>query len=71
MKIIKRGYGYMYAFRCPRCGSELEAEESEINVRLHYADIWFDCPACQATRCCISLHNATKYIKYDNNEEES
>ena len=64
MKIIKKGFGFTYTFKCPRCGSELEADEKEIEVRPHYRDIWFDCPACWEKRCCIALSSAIKQVKY-------
>jgi transcription elongation factor Elf1 len=63
MNIIKRGYGYTYTVTCPHCGSELEAEDGEINIRPYYNDAWFKCPACDEERCHVSLLRVTKWVK--------
>ena len=71
MQIIKRGYGYIYSVTCPHCGSELEAEKGEIELRPYHNDAWFECPACKNPRCQVGLSKVSKRVKLTANETES
>lgn len=62
MRVLEVGSGFTYVFRCPDCGSKLEAERKDIEIYMldciSPLRVKFICPICDCEKC-ISFDSMT------------
>lgn len=66
MRVVKKGIGMLCRFTCPGCHSELEAEQSEMDVvqSVFGGKYSFKCPVCEKGRV-VEMEDVTHTVMYE------